>query len=165
MERLKQPYYKNLSFKRKRCGENELLDRFREHTIRENRYPEYAATPVSPETETETTTSTDVAEDSFVYVHCHLRNYSNDALIRIWKTTYLADHGSAHRSELIHAENITFAPQWTRMPGGFYSFLLIFSGLPRSCVQFDLIEDIPQPGGFTVKNIVRNDTDVYHVDL
>jgi hypothetical protein len=26
-------------------------------------------------------------------------------------------------------------------------------------------EDIPEPGGFLISNIVRNETDVYHVDL
>lgn len=134
-------------------------------TIRKVRASGNDITFTDTEAETETITYTDVAEDSFVYVHCHLENYSRDALIRIWKTTFLIDHNSGHRSELLHVENITFAPLWTRVPGSSYSFLLIFSGLPKSCRRFDLIEEIPQPGGFIVKNIARNQTDVYHVDL
>ena len=87
-------------------------------------------------------------------------------LIRIWKTTYLVDSVSGTRSNLVHAENISMAPVWTQIPdGGKYNFLLIFSGLPRSCQKFDLIEEISQPGGFFIQDISRNETDVYHIDL
>lgn len=125
----------------------------------------YPSTP-APQEEVETVTATEVDENSFVYVHCYLRNSLKDMMVRIWKTTYLIDHTSSHRSELVHAENITFAPTWTRLPDNrTYSFLLIFSALPKSCIQFDLVEEITQPGGFVVQNIVRNSTDVYHVEL
>ena len=108
----------------------------------------------------------ELLEDSFVYVHCHFNNKGQDALIRIWKTTFLVDTPSSARSQLVHAENITIAPQWTLIPDHQkYTFLLIFSGLPKSCKQFDMIEEIAQPGGFHVKNIPRNETDIYHVDL
>jgi hypothetical protein len=101
-------------------------------------------------------------EDSHVYVHCYFDNPYTDALIRIWKTTFLIDNDSAFKSSLIHAEKISFAPQWTLIPDGItYSFLLIFSALPT----FDFIEEINQPGGFTVRNIPRNETDVYHITL
>ena len=87
-------------------------------------------------------------------------------LIRIWKTTYLVDHSSGTRSKLLHAENITMAPVWTQIPNGaLYSFLLVFSGLPKACKQFDLVEEISEPGGFFIKDIGRNDTDVYHIDV
>jgi hypothetical protein len=105
-------------------------------------------------------------EDSFVYVHCHYDNPYRDMLIRIWSTTYLIDKTNGTRSRLIHAENISMAPVWTRIAdGATYSFLLIFEGLPKSCKQFDLIEEIPQPGGFEVRAIPRNDSDVYHIDI
>ncbi len=108
----------------------------------------------------------ELMEDSFVYVHCHFNNKGQDALIRIWKTTFRVDVVSSARSQLVHAENITIAPQWTLIPDHQkYTFLLIFSGLPKSCKQFDMIEEISQPGGFHVKNIPRNETDIYHVDL
>jgi hypothetical protein len=58
------------------------------------------------------------------------------------------------------------APVWTQIPDGReYAFLLIFSGLPKSCKQFDLVEEIAEPGGFLVRNISRNDTDVYQIDV
>jgi hypothetical protein len=105
-------------------------------------------------------------EDSYVYVHCYFRNSHKDMLIRIWRTTYLLDRGSGSRSKLVHAENISFAPVWTQIPDGkTYSFLLIFSALPKSCKLFDLVEDIPQAGGFFIENIARNQSDVYHIDL
>ena len=123
---------------------------------------------VKPEVDTDTLTGIDsqMLEDSFVYVHCYFRNSYKDMLIRIWKSTYLVDKTSSARSKLVHAENISVAPQWTQIPDGVtYNFLLIFSALPKACKLFDLIEDIPQAGGFFVPNISRNDTDVYHIDI
>jgi hypothetical protein len=127
-----------------------------------------APAKTKPEVDMETLTSidTDAFEDSYVYVHCYFHNTMKDALVRIWRTTYLIDQHQGSRSQLIHAENISYAPQWTIIPNNnTFSFLLIFSALPKSCTQFDLIEDIPMPGGFVVRNIQRNQTDVYHIDL
>lgn len=105
-------------------------------------------------------------EGSFVYVHCTFDNQWDNMLIRIWKTTFLTDSASGTRSALVHAENITMAPQWTSIPDRVrYSFLLIFSGLPKSCRKFDLVEEIAEPGGFLIKDIMRNETDVYHIDV
>lgn len=123
---------------------------------------------VKPKVDVETLASIDPStmEDSFVYVHCHFNNTSDDMLIRIWSTTFLVDRDSAARSQLIHAENISYAPQWTIIPRkGDFTFLLIFGGLPKSCLVFDMLEEIAQPGGFHIKNIKRNETDVYHIDL
>jgi hypothetical protein len=108
----------------------------------------------------------ELMDDSYVYVHCHFENKWQDMLIRIWKTTFIIDRAGGTRSQLIHAENISYAPQWTLIPDNQpFTFLLIFPGLPKSCKQFDLLEEISEPGGFFVKNIQRNEQDVYHVDL
>ena len=108
----------------------------------------------------------ELMDDSYVYVHCHFNNRWQDMLIRVWKTTFLVDASTATKSGLIHAENISYAPQWTLIPDlQSYTFLLIFSGLSKSCKTFDLIEQIAEPGGFHVPGIARNETDVYHVDL
>ncbi|HYI76694.1 MAG TPA: hypothetical protein VEW65_03685 [Chryseolinea sp.] len=107
-----------------------------------------------------------VLDDSYVYVHCSFDNMWKEALIRIWKTTFLVDHGSGAKSTLVHAENISIAPLWTVIPDNcIHNFILIFSALPKSCSAFDLIEEIPQPGGFVVKDIQRNARDVYHVTM
>jgi hypothetical protein len=120
----------------------------------------------APEVEVLTETQTDFQQESHVYVHCYFNNPHSDMLIRIWRTTFLEDNGSGSRSQLVHAENISFAPEWTLIPDKkLFRFLLIFEALPKSCMSFDLIEDIPQPGGFHVAGISRNKTDVYHIDI
>lgn len=121
-----------------------------------------------PDVDIEALTHVDAStlEDSFVYVHCYFHNKWKNMLIRIWNTTYLVDSVSGTRSRLLHAENISIAPVWTQIQDKVeYSFLLIFSGLPKSCKQFDLVEEIKEPGGFLVKNIARNETDVYHINI
>ena len=130
--------------------------------------PIIEAPVIKPSIETDVLTSIDswTLEDQHVYVHCYFKNDLEEMLIRVWRSTFLVDKVSGLRSELVHAENISFAPQWTIIKGKrVYSFLLIFSGLPKDCKVFDLVEDIPQAGGFFVPNIKRNELDVYHVDI
>ena len=108
---------------------------------------------------------TRIREEGIVIVHCTY-NAEIDGGIRIWKTTFLVDKASGDRSHMHHAENITMAPDWTYVPSGKrYRFTLLFSPLPKTCEFFDLVEDIPQEGGFLVQNIRRNKTDVYHVTV
>lgn len=121
-----------------------------------------------PEVGTEILTSIDphTLEDSHIYVHCHYKNEYDEMFIRVWRSTFLIDRTSNARAQLIHAENISIAPVWTIIPGKMeYTFLLIFSSLPKDCNVFDLIEDIPQSGGFHVSGITRNQQDVYHVTI
>jgi|JI10StandDraft_1071094.scaffolds.fasta_scaffold1731991_1 hypothetical protein len=123
---------------------------------------------VKPEIGTEVLTSIDPNSltDSYVYVHCHYQNEFDEMFIRVWRTTFLIDRTSDSRAQLVHAENISYAPQWTFIPGKqLYTFLLIFSALPKNCKTFDLVEDIPQAGGFHVSGIGRNEQDVYHVTI
>jgi hypothetical protein len=106
-----------------------------------------------------------IHEEKAVIVHC-MYHAEIDGGIRIWKTTFLIDKASGDRSTMHHAENITIAPEWTYVPEGkTYRFTLIFAPLPQSCDFFDLLEDIPQAGGFFVQNIKRNKSDVYHVSI
>jgi len=44
-------------------------------------------------------------------------------------------------------------------------FTLIFQGLSKGCQLFDLVEEIPQEGGFAVRGLLRNSSDVYQVHL
>lgn len=124
--------------------------------------------PTKPKVDTEVLTSIDAwtLEDQHVYVHCYYKNDLPEMLIRVWRSTFLIDKVSGARSELVHAEKISFAPQWTIIQGKItFSFLLILSALPKDCKAFDLVEDIPQAGGFFVSGIKRNELDVYHVDI
>ncbi len=105
-------------------------------------------------------------DENCVYVHCHCTSPGEDLLIRIWKTTFLVDRETHSRTPLVHVENISLAPLWTLLRGGkTHQFLLIFRALPSSFKTFDLIEEIAQPGGFEVRNIARNERDIYHVRL
>jgi hypothetical protein len=107
-----------------------------------------------------------VQEEAQVVIHCSFTGTLIADRIRIWKTTFLCAHNSSHRSQLVHAENITMYPVWMKLANRkTVTFTLIFSALPKDCVRFDMIEDIPEPGGWVVKNIERNSTDVYLLDL
>ncbi len=86
--------------------------------------------------------------------------------MRIWKSTFLFSKNSDHRTKLNHAENISLYPQWTDISGSqSYAFTLFFEAFPKSVLVFDLVEIIPQPGGFNYPGISRNDTDVYTIRL
>ncbi|MGE0569311.1 MAG: hypothetical protein AB7O73_15335 [Bacteroidia bacterium] len=119
---------------------------------------------MAPAVEEKTTVETKVleSEERQTIVHCQASGEGAEAY-RIWPSTYLVEHGSNHRAKLITAYNITFAPEWTLNDGK--GFTLIFEGLSKNCKSFDLIEFIPQAGGFEVFNIPRNETDVYHVSF
>lgn len=121
--------------------------------------------PLKPEIITkekeEVVIDTLVAEENQAIVHCIC---SMDAAYRIWPTTYLIEHGTGNRAKLVTAFNVSFYPYWTLKNSG-QKFTLIFEGLSRNCAVFDLKEEIPQEGGFEVKGIVRNGSDVYTVTI
>ena len=100
------------------------------------------------------------SEERQTIVHC---TCGDDYAYRIWSSTYLIEHGTGKRSKLITAFNISFAPEWTLNDGR--GFTLIFEGLSKSCKAFDLIEIIPQEGGFEVLGISRNNMDVYQISF
>jgi hypothetical protein len=113
-----------------------------------------------PQTESLTETKILQSEERQTIVHC---TCGDDYAYRIWPSTYLLEHGSGRKAQLITAFNISFAPEWTLNDGK--GFTLIFEGLSKDCIMFDLIENIPQEGGFEVRNIVRNNNDVYVVEF
>lgn len=114
------------------------------------------------ETEELTEVKTFECEERQTIVHCSCPGDEGD-LYRIWPSTYLIEHGSNRRAKLITAFNISFAPLWTVNDGK--GFTLIFEGLSKGCRSFDLMEIIPESGGFEAFNIARNHMDVYHVSF
>src|SRR5687767_741181 len=102
----------------------------------------------------------DVSEERSTIVHCLLVDWN---AIRIWPTTYLVQEDGT-RKKLLQAYNISEYPNWKFVFPG-HCFTLIFEGLDKSCLLFDLLEDIPQPGGFHIENIERNKTDVYWIEV
>lgn len=108
----------------------------------------------------------DMDEESQVIVHFTYKSNSFYEGLRVWKTTYLIPKESKRISTLVTVDNISMYPIYTYTPSGkTLKFTLIFSGLSKSCKTFDLIEQIPEPGGFIYKNIKRNKTDIYHIEL
>ncbi len=103
-----------------------------------------------------------VQEESQVIIHLHF-NFIEFTTIRIWKSTFLIPQNKGERVNLVHAENISFYPEWTFCRKGETACTLIFKGLPKDCTMFDLMEEIPEPGGFYFPNIQRNNSDVYHL--
>lgn len=94
-------------------------------------------------------------------VHC---NYNPGAAVRVWPSTFLIEKETGRRVKLITAFNISFAPEWTFGREN-NQFTLVFGGLSKGCAVFDLVEDIPLPDPFVVKNIPRNRTDVYTIHI
>ena len=121
---------------------------------------------INEETAVKSDVKFDVQEESQVIVHCHYQGPDELTMIRVWKTIILAPHNSEVKCALLHSEGIVMYPGWMGVePNQRISFSLIFSGLPRNCVTFDLLEIIPEAGGFEVRNIPRNKTDIYQVDF
>ena len=108
---------------------------------------------------------TEMPEEGTVIIHCSF-TATSEIGIRIWNSTFLIDRKSGNRSRMLHALDITIAPEWMLVPEGSTArFTLIFAPLPKSCEFFDLLEDIPESGGFFIQNIKRKKTDVYHVNI
>lgn len=105
-------------------------------------------------------------EEKQVIVHCSIYAMDFGDAARIWKSTYLIDKHTGEKYGLLFAEGISYAPQWTLIPFNKpLEFTLIFKGLPKSCTLFDMVEIIPEAGGFEVLNINRNKSDVYYVTI
>jgi hypothetical protein len=100
-----------------------------------------------------------------VIVHVTIKSSHTWWQLRIWPSTYLIPKEGIIKSKLLNVENIPFYPQWLHIFGKSHRFTLIFEGLPKDCEVFDLIEEIPQEGGFKALGIKRNLSDVYHVKI
>lgn len=104
-------------------------------------------------------------EEKQVIIHARTTNvYNYNCTIRVWPTIYLFPKNSSIRCNLIESYNIAKYPIWHNLsPKSTHHFTLIFQGLPKDCEMFDIIEIIPEQGGFEVKGIQRNREDVYNI--
>jgi len=102
-----------------------------------------------------------------VIVHCEFSpGIFWEPRLRIWPTTYLIPKGGTSKSKLLQAEHISFYPEWTPIKRFIvHRFTLIFEGLPKDCTTFDLVEEIPEPGGFVARDITRLPSDIYSISL
>ena len=120
------------------------------------------STVTKTKTEIDPALLAEAEEKGQIIVHC-LLNFHRRA--RIWRSTFLIDAETGKRARLLHAENITFYPEWKDFSNDNPCFTLIFESLPKSCKRFHLHEIIPEPAGWLVKNITRKKSDVYRVHL
>ena len=84
--------------------------------------------------------------------------------VRIWPSTYLICNQTGTRLKMLFSENVSKAPHWGLI-APYERFYMIFEGLPKACLSFDLYEEIDQPGNFHIKNIGRNGSDVYDLEI
>lgn len=99
-------------------------------------------------------------EERTTIVHCTVKQ---SLMVRMWPSTFLVQNDGL-RKKMLHLFNICLYPEWQWVTSG-YQFTLIFEGLGDDCFSFDLFEQAAEPGGFLVKNIQRNVTDVYWLDI
>ena len=101
----------------------------------------------------------DHEEEGQVTIHMRTRLGGG---VRIWPSVRLRCRSTGMESKFLHAVGLSPFPTWTRVePGG--AFTLLFEALPSDCQSFDLVEEIPQPGGLVVRDIARNGKDVYRL--
>ncbi|WP_154859435.1 hypothetical protein [Cyclobacterium xiamenense] len=100
-------------------------------------------------------------EENQVIVHCYLSVPYPPVGVRIWPVTSLVPQGGGVEAKLLHVEGITKSPEWTYVRGEHHLFTLIFEGLPKDCLVFDLVEKISSPNRFHYEGIARNQSDVY----
>lgn len=101
------------------------------------------------------------SEERQTIIHC---TYNPQMAVRVWPSTFLIEKESGRKVKLLTTFNISFAPEWTFATNG-NKFTLIFGGLNKSCTQFDLMEIIPLPDPFVVRNILRTKSDVYNITI
>lgn len=104
-------------------------------------------------------------EERVTIVHCYYLS-AFPTYARIWPTTYLIEEDGTKR-QLLHAFNISFAPNWTkyRVANDYVRFTLLFEALGRTCNLFHLKEEISESQAFYTHNIQRNRSDVYEAEL
>lgn len=94
-------------------------------------------------------------------VYCmHINLIEEGVRMRVWPGTCLVQDNGV-RKKLVQAYGISVYPEWQIVERGVIAFTLVFEGLDKDCRKFDLVEDIPEPGGFLVRDFERNELDVY----
>ena len=105
-------------------------------------------------------------ESDHVILNCTIAGSEQNESVRIWDSTFLVVDTMKYKSKLITATNISLYPEWTKINiGETLNFSLEFGPLPKGCTKFDLVEDIPESGGWIVRDIIRNSSDIYQVEF
>lgn len=96
-------------------------------------------------------------------LHCRMKG---DFAYRIWPSTHLIDNNGEYY-KLLHAENISYFPNWTMPKPGNHNiyFTLVFERLNSNTTWFYMYEQTDQNDGFYTKEITKNQSGVYHVEI
>ncbi|MGE5521525.1 MAG: hypothetical protein ACM3VS_16485 [Candidatus Dadabacteria bacterium] len=125
---------------------------------------EVIETQIQTKVHVDTEVYEEVSEERQAIVHVTCTDQVFGILfIRIWPSTFLVQRDGT-RKKLLHSFNIGKYPKYLAVPDG-HVFTLVFEALDKGCDRFDLLEDIPEPGGFFIKDVNRNKTDVYYLEI
>ena len=107
-------------------------------------------------------------EENQTVIHCTYVSkfyYVNGGWVNIHPTTFLVNEGT--RLPLLYTDNIPVAPKmhFFSKAGETKKFTLFFSGIPKNWETFDFVEETKNSTGFVVKNISRNESGVYQIQL
>ena len=114
---------------------------------------------ITPEIELQKVEFGEIENQVTIHIENGIHQY-----VRIWNSVELIDSVSNTNAKLVQVYGAPMFPDWKFIPKG-KKYTLVFEGLRKSCKQFDLIENIPQSGGFIVHGIERNNLDVYKIIL
>lgn len=102
-------------------------------------------------------------------LHCRYvskHKYANGGWMNIDEDTYLENADTGEKLELFQAIGVPLAPDkhYFKKAGELKQFVLLFPRVPRFWKSFHLIEQ-GGAGSFRVRDIPRNDTGVYQIQL
>jgi hypothetical protein len=117
---------------------------------------------------TELASKVDENEGQTVF-HCRYVSklfYANGGWVNIDGDTYLENADTFEQLELLNAIGIPYAPfrHYFKNAGEIKNFSLIFPKIPKYWKTFHLVERAGS-GSFRVRDIMRNDLGVYHIEL
>lgn len=109
-------------------------------------------------------------EESQTIIYCNYfapEKYDDGGWVNINTTTFLINEKTGNKLKLIHVENVPVAPQRHHFSktGEKIRFTLIFQGIPKSWERFSLSETALFGDGFVVKNILKNSTGIYEINI
>ncbi|MBC8266347.1 MAG: hypothetical protein H8E84_05215 [Flavobacteriales bacterium] len=123
---------------------------------------------IKPKTKVDTKIRNKAKEQSSekrqVIIHGIIRPMMGASIDLFKDDIFLFPHGYDKKCKLVYSKNIAIYPDKYEIPSlTIHNFTMVFEGLPKDCITFDLIEDIKESGGFVEKNISRNFSDVYEI--
>lgn len=104
------------------------------------------------------------------FIHCRYISkyeYCDGGWVNIHKTTFLMNADTKECLSLQQAINIPVSPEryFFDEPGKLKNFTLVFPFIPKYWREFHLVEYARSEDAFQVRNIARNDSGIYHIEI